>query len=1251
MTVYRFKYRFPSVQTVQEDGPGSSGAYKPPAPIKLVNTPTLRRVLGLPAPAAASAPASYAYGGWGTASSATSSSIGAPLDLFGGSMRFFSAASSDGMGAGGRASSSSLSAPPRPPQREECILVVDDEEVPKDSPRASASGTTLASIPSSAPVTHVDAYAALRGGELAARVASGSALPTMGSFATIAALMAGADAAQRGAGGKERFVGQGAGFPFASPAGPTMFARPAVGAGAAVKAGVSPSAVTPSFETVGSKLPAKSKRKLEAGDSEAGAGGGGGGARKAARKGTGAGGEGAGGWEHTTAALAVLLHDPAISAPDDPEIASFSDVPWLSRKSAVLHRVWGMEKDSGLGTDAIRHTLFHLGQHCDVDLSESTAIMAEFCAEATTANEAASRTRARALAATGSGRSGKRPAALPCVTSQANLFNPAFTPPDASLVSISLALVGDRACPKGLVAAVLLVRSRSSGTAGMSARTMLLPLTADSLVRDSLPGGKEGGEGDSGRASRMDCWQCLNFLLNLSDLPVHVWDAKGAALHALSRSPVTTGQPISSLFDPLVASFMLSPDTWSATNAKDRSALPSETDSGGFDPIGAEGAKVAGPTPIKSGGIAHRRLDAGEELDLVFIATAYGVSLPPYLQPHQGQFVTAHLSLLAATCDMLGSHLVARGMAPAFQQQEMPLLAVLAQLETTGVACDVRKLEKWGRALGKASIDLDASIRRMAGSAAGPDLNLASPKQLAELLYDRLGLPVPGNDPRLHNKASTKSSQAHPSTAEDELLELAPKYPICSLILKWRKLQKGSNTFVKGFSGELARARSARGPSATLETMWGAGAGEGGEVAIDVEDGDECSTHALPCGLGPATAGLARAFCSLRQTSVGTGRLSAADPNLQQLPNDDPSSPGSDSAYVGILDAPFRTAIVASGPRAMLLSMDYSQIEVRILAFVSGDAALQRVFRQSATAGRAGDVYAVMASAAFGVPLPSVSPSQRKQAKTACLAMIYGEGPPEMAKKLGITSQEGSRLQASFNRSYPRVGAWMKLTAAFAEKYGHTLTLTGRRRLNPELKRMGASFTVRSYGHRKAINSVIQGSAADLMKLAMVGVHKLLHVGSGEGSGSGAGSAPQGRLLLSIHDELMLEGPDDPVAIRALAKAVQRVMIHEAPLELERLCRAALQLPLLSGDAAALPGDAAALPGDAGGGGGSGSSDALWEAYRIDAATLLGMQAALGLPGGGMFAGIVEGTITRAVPLTVSTQVGSNWGRMAPLEV
>jgi DNA polymerase-1 len=390
-----------------------------------------------------------------------------------------------------------------------------------------------------------------------------------------------------------------------------------------------------------------------------------------------------------------------------------------------------------------------------------------------------------------------------------------------------------------------------------------------------------------------------------------------------------------------------------------------------------------------------------------------------------------------------------QGLDPLFHGLEMKLMEVLVDMEFAGIKIDARLLETMSRKLEQDTGKIAESIYGLAGT----EFNINSPKQLADILFVKLGL------------TPVKKTKTGFSTDVDVLEELAHIHPLPAEILKYRTLAKLKSTYV----------------------------------------------DALPAMINPRTG---RLHTSLNQTVTATGRLSSSEPNLQNIPI---------RTDVG---REIRKAFIAERGNS-LLSADYSQIELRILAHMSDDEGLIRTFVEDQ------DIHTRTASEIFGLPQDEISSEMRRKAKAVNFGIIYGISAFGLAQDIGVSNAEAKRYIDSYFDRYPKVRAFIDATIARAKETGHVTTLLGRKRFIPELA--SSSAPVRSFGERMAVNTPIQGTAADLIKLAMIKIHGIL-------GAHRAGS----RMILQVHDELIFEVPDNEIAM--MKKLVKEQM--EGVLEL-----------------------------------------------------------------------------------------------------
>jgi DNA polymerase-1 len=390
-----------------------------------------------------------------------------------------------------------------------------------------------------------------------------------------------------------------------------------------------------------------------------------------------------------------------------------------------------------------------------------------------------------------------------------------------------------------------------------------------------------------------------------------------------------------------------------------------------------------------------------------------------------------------------------------FEKLEMPLIEVLAEMEYLGIRIDVPRLRDLGERFAQRLNAMQAEIYEQAGQ----QFNIESPKQLAEVLFERLKLPV---------LKRTKTTGA--STDADVLEELAALHPLPAKIVAYRQIAKLKGTYV----------------------------------------------DALPQLIHPQTG---RIHTSFKQDVAATGRLSSQDPNLQNIPIRTQEGREIRSAF-----------LPAEGWQ--LLTADYSQIELRILAHFSGDQALLAAFQQNE------DIHARVASEVFGVSREQVQAEMRRRARAVNLGIIYGQTAFGLAKGLNISKDDASQFIDAYFARYPGVKAFMEKTLDACREKGYVSTILGRRRAVEGVRHASrrGDGRFRTLPERIAINTVIQGSAADLIKQAMINIHRRL-----------VEERLQARMLLQIHDELVFEVPSSELA--HLANLVESEMTGAARLD------------------------------------------------------------------------------------------------------
>ncbi len=406
------------------------------------------------------------------------------------------------------------------------------------------------------------------------------------------------------------------------------------------------------------------------------------------------------------------------------------------------------------------------------------------------------------------------------------------------------------------------------------------------------------------------------------------------------------------------------------------------------------------------------------------------------------RFGAATVSAVLALEANFGPRLAEASLAPLLDEIEMPLVGVLTDMEWTGIAIDTGVFERLSRELTTDLVRLDGAIAELAGAT----LNLNSPKQLAAVLFDKLGLPV------------LKKTKTGPSTDADVLEQLAEQgHEVPRLLLEYRELQKLRSTYVDVLPGRVNR-RTGR-----IHTRY-------------------------------------------NQTGAATGRLSSSDPNLQNIPI---RTKRGEEIRRGFVPTEGWRFVVA----------DYSQIELRLMAHFSDDPAFVAAFRSGE------DIHRQTASLIFGVSPDLVSGEMRGRAKTINFGTIYGQGAFALSKQLKISMEEARGFIESYFTRFAGVRAYLDRQVELARSQGYVETLFKRRRYIPEIK--DKNFNTRAFGERLSQNSPLQGSAADLIKIAMVRLHAALREGG-----------YQARLLLQVHDELVVEAPVSEVeAVQELVRS------------------------------------------------------------------------------------------------------------------
>ena len=369
-------------------------------------------------------------------------------------------------------------------------------------------------------------------------------------------------------------------------------------------------------------------------------------------------------------------------------------------------------------------------------------------------------------------------------------------------------------------------------------------------------------------------------------------------------------------------------------------------------------------------------------------------------------------------------------------------MKILAKMELAGISLDTN----W---LSRESVDLENDLRELEQKIfelSGEEFNMNSPKQLGEILFEKLKL-----DPKAKK---TKTGQY--STSEEVLQKLAYKHEIIQHILKYRTYQKLKSTYV----------------------------------------------DALPSEIEPKDN---RVHTTFSQTTAATGRLSSLNPNLQNIP------------IRTARGQQIRGAFVAEEGKK-IISADYSQIELRLIAELSGEDNMIKAFQNGE------DIHASTASKLFKIPLDQVDKTQRSQAKTVNFGIIYGQGAFALAEQTGLSRTEAKQMIDSYYENYPKLKIFMTEQVEKARKNGFVETILGRKR---HLKDINSNnFVVRGHAERNAVNAPIQGSAADIIKVAMIDIDRALSEGGFKT-----------KMLLQVHDELLFEVPEEEIEpIKALIK-------------------------------------------------------------------------------------------------------------------
>lgn len=396
-----------------------------------------------------------------------------------------------------------------------------------------------------------------------------------------------------------------------------------------------------------------------------------------------------------------------------------------------------------------------------------------------------------------------------------------------------------------------------------------------------------------------------------------------------------------------------------------------------------------------------------------------------------------------------GESLAAQGLDKLFYEVEQPLALVLAAMEERGICVDEDRLA----ALKVKYENILSELTDKIYAAAGTTFNIASPKQLGEVLFDKLGLK--------HGK-KTKTGY---SVSEDVLTGLAEAHPVVKYVLEWRHYAKLLGTYVTGMQPLVSRGK--------IHTEF-----------------NQCVT--------------------------ATGRLSSMNPNLQNIP-----VRGEEAKDV-------KSAFVAS-EGCVLVSADYSQIELRMLAHLSGDEKLIEAYNNSE------DIHALTASRILGIPQSEVTPAQRRDAKAVNFGIIYGMSDYGLSENISVPVYKAKEFIEKYFATYPKVREYMDANVAFAREHGYSVTMLGRRRNLKDIT--SSNYLTRSAAERMAMNTPLQGSAADVVKLAMLAVEKRL-------------AGMKSKMILQIHDELIVDAAEDEAdeIVRILKEEMENAVKLRVPL-------------------------------------------------------------------------------------------------------
>lgn len=426
-------------------------------------------------------------------------------------------------------------------------------------------------------------------------------------------------------------------------------------------------------------------------------------------------------------------------------------------------------------------------------------------------------------------------------------------------------------------------------------------------------------------------------------------------------------------------------------------------------------------------------------------------------QEERKNFAVTQAKVFFEAKEIMEKQIEENGQQELFNEIEMPLVYVLADMEEYGIKVDKNALIEYQKNL-EESIEI---ITKEVFALSGEEFNLNSPKQLGVILFEKLGL-----------KGGKKTKTGY-STAADVLEKLKYEHPIVEKILYYRQLAKLKSTYADGL------------------------------LAVMDEKTEKI-------------------YSTFNQTITATGRISSTEPNLQNIP-------------IRLeLGRELRKVFIPENKEFCFLDADYSQIELRVLAHIAGDETLINAFRNNQ------DIHRLTASQVFHVPFDEVTSLQRSNAKAVNFGIVYGIGAFSLSQDLGISRKEAEQYIAAYFAKYPNIKKYLNETISNATEQGYVSTLWNRRRAMPELQ--SNNFIQRSFGERVAMNMPIQGSAADIIKIAMVQVHRALKEGG-----------YRSRLILQVHDELLIETnlEEKEVVAKILKEKMEQAARLSVPLDVD----------------------------------------------------------------------------------------------------